>query len=109
MRWHQENASDDRIMHRPVDCRAWKTIDAKWLDFSNNPHNVKLVMVVDGFNHFGNLSSAYSIWPVVLVTYNLSPWFCKKGNFCVLSLLIYGPKQPINDIDVFLEPLVDEL
>jgi hypothetical protein len=26
-----------------------------------------------------------------------------------MSLLIQGPRQPRNDIDVFLEPIIDEL
>ena len=77
MRWHHENASDDGMMRhpvaRPVDSPAWKTIDSKWPNFSNDPRNVRLAMAVDGFNPFGDLSSAYSVWPVVLVTYNLPP------------------------------------
>ena len=32
-----------------------------------------------------------------------------ERSFCLLSLLIPGPKQPGNDIDVYLEPLVNEL
>ena len=66
-------------------------------------------MLVDGFNPFGNLSSSHSVWPVVLVTYNLPPWLCMKRIFCLLSMLIPGPKQPGNGIDVYLEPLVNEL
>ena len=109
MRWHHENESKDGIMCHPVDRPAWKTIDSKWPDFSNDPRNVRLTMAVDGFNPFGNLSSSHSVWPVVLVTYKLPPWFCMKRIFFLLSLLIHGPKQPGNDIYVYLEPLVNEL
>ena len=67
-------------------------------------------MEVDGFNPFGSLSSStHSVWPVVLVIYNFLPWLCMKRRFCLLSLLIPGPKKPGNDIDVYLEPLVNEL
>ena len=66
-------------------------------------------MEMDGFNPFGSLSSTHNVWPVVLVTYNLPPWLCMKRIFCLLSLLIIGPKKPRNDIDVYLEPLVNEL
>ncbi|CAL9018480.1 unnamed protein product, partial [Prunus brigantina] len=31
------------------------------------------------------------------------------ANFMMLTLLISGPKQPGNDIDVYLEPLIDDL
>ncbi|KAI5343052.1 hypothetical protein L3X38_010928 [Prunus dulcis] len=33
----------------------------------------------------------------------------RLGNFMMLTLLISGPKQPGNDIDVYLEPLIDDL
>ena len=55
------------------------------------------------------MSSRYSIWPVILVPYNLPPWMCMKNTNFMLSLLIPGPKAPGNDIDVFLQPLIDEL
>ncbi|KAI5324963.1 hypothetical protein L3X38_034036 [Prunus dulcis] len=55
------------------------------------------------------LSSRYSCWPVILVTYNLPPWLYMKRKFMMLTLLISGPKQPGNDIDVYLEPLIDDL
>ena len=109
MRWHHENASKDEIMRHSVDTPAWKSIDSKWPNFSNDPRNVRLAMVVDGFHAFGNLSSSHSVWRVVLVTYNLMPWLCMKMSFCLLSLLIPGPKKLGNDIDVYLEPLVNEL
>ena len=83
MRWHHENASKNRIMHHPADSPAWKTIDYKWHDFSNDPRNVRLVMAAEyGFNTFGNLSSSHNVWSVVLVTYNLPPWLCMKMSFC---------------------------
>jgi len=41
--------------------------------------------------------------------YNFPPWLWIKQPYIFLSLLIPGPKAPRNDLDVFLEPLVDEL
>ncbi|GJY75278.1 retrotransposon protein, putative, ty3-gypsy subclass [Tanacetum coccineum] len=38
------------------------------------PRNVRLGLAGDGFNPFGNLCQAYSIWPVILTTYNLPQW-----------------------------------
>ena len=40
MRWHHENASKDGIMRQLVDILAWKSIDSKWPEFSNDPRNV---------------------------------------------------------------------
>ena len=60
-------------------------------------------------NPFGTLSTQHSTWPVLLVIYNLPPWLCMKRKYVMLSLLITGPKQPGNDIDVYLAPLIDDL
>ncbi|CAM8877535.1 unnamed protein product [Rhodiola kirilowii] len=32
-----------------------------------------------------------------------------KRRYMMLSLLISGPRQPGNDIDVYLAPLIDDL
>ena len=34
---------------------------------------------------------------------------CMKQTFVMLSLLIPGPTAPGNDIDIYLQPLIDEL
>ena len=60
-------------------------------------------------NPYGNLSSIHSSWPVLLVIYNLPPWLCMKRKYVMLSMMISGPKQPGNDIDVCLSPLIDDL
>ncbi|KAL6313164.1 hypothetical protein AAG906_016741 [Vitis piasezkii] len=73
------------------------------------PRNVRLGLASDGFNPFGNMSISYSMWPVVLIPYNLPPWMCMKQTFFMLSLLIPGPTAPGNDIDIYLQPLIDEL
>ena len=48
-------------------------------------------------------------WPVTLCMYNLPSWLCVKRKFIMMPVLIPGPKQPRNDIDVYLRPLVEEL
>nr|XP_009771304.1 PREDICTED: uncharacterized protein LOC104221865 [Nicotiana sylvestris] len=55
------------------------------------------------------MRTVHSTWPVILVPYNLPPWMCMKQEFFILSLLIPGPKAPGNNIDVFLQPLIEEL
>ena len=55
------------------------------------------------------MSMSYSIWPVVLTIYNLPPWLCMKHEYLMLSLLIPSPQSPGKDMDVFLQPLVEEL
>jgi hypothetical protein len=36
-------------------------------------------------------------------------WLCHKRKFLLLTILIQGPKQHGIDIDVFLEPLMEEM
>ncbi|XP_075104365.1 uncharacterized protein LOC142178536 [Nicotiana tabacum] len=55
------------------------------------------------------MSTTYSMWPVILVPYNLHPWKCLKGPFMLMSLLIPGPQALGKDVDVYLRPSVDEL
>ena len=109
MRWHKDKLDDDGILRHPADSREWKQFDEMHVSFSNDPRNVRLGLSSDGFNPFDNMSISYSMWPVILVPYNLPPWRCMKDPFLMLSLLIPGPKAPGNDIDVFLQPLIDEL
>ncbi|XP_060966845.1 uncharacterized protein LOC115703952 [Cannabis sativa] len=110
MVWHHSGKSkDEGVVRHPVDGAAWKDFDAKHPDFASEPRNVSLGLAADGFNPFGNMSQAYSVWPVVLANYNLPPWLCMKDNNFMLTILIPGDKSPGMDIDVFLRPLVDEL
>ncbi|GJR71664.1 hypothetical protein Tco_0084029 [Tanacetum coccineum] len=55
------------------------------------------------------MSSRYSTWPVILCIYNLPPWLCMKRKYIMMSLLISGPKQLGNDIDVYLSPLFNDM
>ncbi|KAL5555616.1 hypothetical protein UlMin_037852 [Ulmus minor] len=109
IRWHQAGKStDDNVMRHPVDGRAWKDFDRKHTEFADDVRNVRLGLAADGFNPFNNMSISYSMWPVVLTTYNLPPWLCMKPEYLMLSLLIPGPQSPGKDMDV-LRPLIEEL
>ncbi|XP_076952589.1 uncharacterized protein LOC143626347 [Bidens hawaiensis] len=109
MIWHSTGRSTDGMMRHPVDGKAWQEFDKRYPEFAQEPRNVRLGLAADGFNPFGNMSQTYSMWPVVLTTYNTPPWLCMKESSFMLTLLIPGPKSPGKDIDVFLRPLVDEL
>ncbi|GJS08731.1 hypothetical protein Tco_0868342 [Tanacetum coccineum] len=66
-------------------------------------------LAAEGFNPFGNLTLTYSMWPMILTTYNPTSWLCMKESSFMLTLLIPGPKSPSKDIDVYLRPLIDDL
>ncbi|XP_012857535.1 PREDICTED: uncharacterized protein LOC105976822 [Erythranthe guttata] len=109
MRWHAESRCNDGVLRHPADSDAWKEFDKKHESFSLDPRNVRLGLATDGFNPFGSLSSKHSTWPVILMVYNLPPNMCMQRSNMMMSLLISGPKGPKNGIDVYLQPLIDEL
>ena len=109
MKWHAESRIDDGVLRHPTDSSAWKSFDEKNPDFATDSRNVRLGLAVDGFNPFRTMSVSHSTWPIVLMPYNLPPWMCMKQHFFILSMLIDGPKAPGNKIDVFLQPLINEL
>ncbi|KAL6225022.1 hypothetical protein ACLB2K_003876 [Fragaria x ananassa] len=109
MRWHSEEHVKDGELRHPADSEAWKHFDQTHESFNVDSRNVRLGLATDGFNPYGNMSANHSTWPVLLFPYNIPPWKCMKEPYTFMSLLIPGPKSPGNDIDVYLEPLVDEL
>ncbi|KAL6176096.1 hypothetical protein ACLB2K_052732 [Fragaria x ananassa] len=107
--WHARGRKKDGMMRHPADSPTWKMVDTNWPDFGIEHRNLRLALSSDGFNPYGAVSSKYSCWPVILITYNLLSWLCMKRKYMMLTLLISGPKQLGNDIDVYLQPLVDDL
>ncbi|XP_075504530.1 uncharacterized protein LOC142541970 [Primulina tabacum] len=96
-------------LRHPADSPSWKLVNHMWPEFESEPRNLCLTLAADGINPYSNLSSRYSCWPIMLVTYNLPPNMCMKRKFIMLTMLISGPKQPENDIDVYLDVLVEDL
>jgi hypothetical protein len=58
---------------------------------------------------FGMLNVAYTTCPVILIPYNLPPWLCLKQPYWMMSMLTLGPTSPGMNINVYLQPLIDEL
>jgi hypothetical protein len=109
LRWHKEDRKVDNMLRHPADGSQWREIDREFPDFTDDARNLRFALSTDGFNHFGDQSSSHSTWPVTLCIYNLPPWLCMKRKFIMMPVLIQGLKQPSNDIDVYLRPLVEEL
>jgi hypothetical protein len=69
-----------------------------------------LGLALDGVNPYVDLSTNYSTWLVLLFNYILPPWLTTKRFFVMLILLILGKESIKNkNIDVYLQPLVEEL
>ena len=109
MRWHFDQSIDDGYLRHPTYAHAWKDFDALHKDFSREPRNIRFGLASDGFNPFRSMNVTYSTWPVVLTIYNWPPWLCMKQHSFMLTLLIPGLESSGEKIDVFLQPLIDEL
>ncbi|GJX66699.1 ribonuclease H-like domain-containing protein [Tanacetum coccineum] len=106
LKWHATRRITDGVLCHPADSHAWRTIDEKFLEIAKDPRNLRLGILADRVDvNIGNRH--HNVWLVLTIIYNLPPWLCMKRKFIMLSVLISG--YPGNDIDVFLESLVDDL
>jgi hypothetical protein len=108
--WHKlkRKPVHNELSH-PADGEAWKDFDRKYDWFAKDARNVQLDLATDGFNPFGKMSASFSMWPVFLIPYNFPPWECMEQSNFMMGLLIPGPTSPGKDMDLFLQPLIDEL
>jgi hypothetical protein len=109
MKWHAKGRTKDGILRHSSDGETWNSFNLLHLEFSADSRNVWLALTSDEFNPFENISTSHSTWPVMLVPYNLPPWMCMKQMSFILFLAIPGPNSPSMDLDVYLQPLTDEL
>ncbi|XP_048494383.1 uncharacterized protein LOC125494708 [Beta vulgaris subsp. vulgaris] len=79
LRWHAERRKEDDFLKHPADAPKWKGINRLHKTFDAEDRNLRLGLCTDGMNPFGTLSSQHR------------------------------PKQLGNDINVYLQPLVDDL
>lgn len=66
---------DEKIRHIYLyiyDSLQWMKIHLLFLDFGVEPRNIRLGLVTNGMNPFGNLNTNHTSWFVLLIIYNLS-------------------------------------
>ena len=78
-------------------------------EFGSYPRNLRLGLATNGMDPYGNLRSKHRSRLVLLIIYNLPYWLCMKKKYMMLSMMISGPRQPGNDIDVYLSPFIEDL
>ena len=108
MRWHAEHQSKEGEMNHPSDAAEWRYFQELHPRFAKEPRNVYLGLCTDGFNLFG-MSRNHSLWLVILTPYNLPPCMCMNTEYLFLTILNSGPNHPRGCLDVFLQPLIEEL
>ncbi|XP_022566278.2 uncharacterized protein LOC111210276 [Brassica napus] len=109
IRWHAEHESPEGEMHHPSDAAAWKHFNKVYPDFAEESRNVYLGLATDGFNPVGMSGEAHSVCPVIVTPYNLPPGMCMKRDYFFLSVLVPGPRHPKKSIDIYMQPLIEEL
>ena len=109
MRWHSVRTAEEGTMIHPSDCEAWKHFDRTYPEFAAESRNVRLGLCTDGFSPFSQFGSKYSSWPIIVTPYNLPPWMCMKNPYMFLTVVVPGPDDPTQGIDVYLQPLIEEL
>ncbi|KAG8374542.1 hypothetical protein BUALT_Bualt10G0006000 [Buddleja alternifolia] len=109
MSWHKDSPCEDGKLCHPRDGEAWKHFDRTHPTFADEARKVRLALSSDGFNPHNQTSRPYSCWPVIVTPYNLPPWMCMDQPYMFLTLLVPGPRSPGKSLDVYLQPLIDEL
>nr|GEZ02036.1 hypothetical protein [Tanacetum cinerariifolium] len=79
LRWHFDQCKDDGKLRHVTDSPQWRKINNKFPEFAKEIRNIRFGLSSDRINPFENMSSRYS------------------------------PKQPGNDIDVYLYPLINDM
>ena len=92
-----------------IDSIAMKHIEDTWLEkFKKEVRSLRLSIAMDGVNPYSLQNTNYSVWPVVVINNNIPPWLSMKNEHLMLALIVPGRRQ-VKNMDVYLQPLVDEL
>ncbi|KAE8672344.1 hypothetical protein F3Y22_tig00111843pilonHSYRG00019 [Hibiscus syriacus] len=78
--WHAQGRANNGMLSHLRDSPSWKLVDRTWKEFGEEKRNLRLALSADGINPHKSLSSKHSC-----------------------------PKQPGNNIDVYLAPLIADL
>ncbi|KAL0292430.1 UNVERIFIED_CONTAM: hypothetical protein Scaly_2590300 [Sesamum calycinum] len=109
MTWHACHQTTEGSMCHPSNTEAWRHFDQSYPNFAMEPRNVRLALCTNGFTPHGQYGRTYSCWLVILTPYILPPRMCMKPEYMFLTIVIPGPSNPKRRIDVYLEPLIEEL
>jgi hypothetical protein len=109
LQWHAREHKKDAILRHPADGIQWRNFDQKHKVFAMEVGNIRFKLSIDGMNHFEETNISHSTRLVNLCIYNLPSCLCMKHKFIMMPLLINGLVHVSNDIDMYLQPLIDDL
>ncbi|KAL0456409.1 UNVERIFIED_CONTAM: hypothetical protein Slati_0980100 [Sesamum latifolium] len=109
MTWHATTQTEEGSMVHPSNAEVWRHFDRTHPDFAAEPRNVRLGLCTDGFAPHEQYGCTYFCWPVILTPYNLPPRMCMSSEYMFLMMVIPSPSNPKRLINIYLEPLIEEL
>ena len=74
----------------PSNGSTFKDIEDMWPLLKEEPHNLKLLLVVDGVNPFGEMRSVYSVWPIFFINNNIPLWMSIMREHIMLAMIVPG-------------------
>jgi hypothetical protein len=114
--WHHFNKSVDGNMRHTTDSPQWSFVqtelepEAGNQAFGRDPRVIHLGIFLDVMNPYFEKRNTLSLTPVIAFNYNLPPWLVTKKYFVMLCLLIPTKVSLTGlNVDVFIQPLIDEL
>jgi hypothetical protein len=73
-----------------ADGSALNYIKEKWSIFKEEPRNVRLSLVADGVDPFGEIHSTYLVCFFFVINNNLPPWISIKREHTMLAMIVLG-------------------
>jgi hypothetical protein len=86
MDYHARNKSGYGVLQIPADGYVFREIEEKWVDFKDEPCNVRLSLAADGVNPFRE----YLVWPIFVINNNIPPWMSIKREHIMLTMIVPG-------------------
>ena len=92
-----------------IDSTNMKHIEDTWPEkFKDEVQILRLSIAMDGVNPNSLQNTNYSIWHIVVINNNIHPWLFVKNEHLMLALIVLARRQ-VKNMDVYLQPLVNEL
>jgi len=88
MDYHARNRSGDGGLWITDDGYEFREIEEKWVDFKDEPRNVRLSLSIDDVNPFRELRSIYSVWPIFIINNNIPPWMSIMREHIVMTMIV---------------------
>ena len=86
-----------------------KHIEDTWPEkFKDELRSLRLNIAMDGVNPYSLQNTNYFVWLVVVINNNIPPWLSVNNEHLMLALIVPNRRQ-VKNMDVYLQPLVDEL